>query len=402
MPKTAENAIYKVVIENSCKPLIDWFNKSHPSAAEAALIPADKNAEKKPLHATFHFDESARVLIQSKDSETFTYLSQGEIKKGAEQFQQDTLAGATACSFSAPSEAITQELKFTVISEMPENSIDIKFPFSGKFFSLALEDFTHSLLSMTCLNMNPEISPEKLTALQKIFGKLITIESDDNKKLKQNDENLEVIKAAANAELKKDNLDSQSAPSVEINKSKPAEKSDDKKDDSKTDPATKTKTDAAVDSAITKTKEAVSDVVKEAVSQVKTAADETRTTTIKEVAQATHVASKEFIADAKTAAKEVVAESIQNARSTVVSSIKAPFIYLNEKALVVKKEIKDKAEKAMTFVKEKSIQIKNSVVATVKEQATLIQNKAVVAKEAVMTAVKNRVDYLKDLLVKKK
>ncbi len=393
-PKTAENSLYRDAIENSCKKVLSWYSKSKPTPAEQALIPA----EKKTPHFTFHFDESARELIQSKNSETFTYLAQAEIKKGQEQFQTDSLNGAVTCSFSAPSEAVTQELNLKVISEMPENSIDMNFPYKGKFISLALEDSSRSVISMTCLNMSPEITTEKMADLQKVFGKLISIDNSEQKTLDRPVETPTAITALANSELTKNQPATELTPPAEINKPDAAKKND----ESKTAAANKIKTDVAIDSAITKTKETISDVVKEAVSQVKTAADETRSTTIKEVTQATREVSKEFIADAKKAAKEVVSESIESAQSTVIKTVKAPFIYLNNKALEVKKEIKDKVAHAAAYVKEKSIRIKDAVTTTISETAAVVKQKALAAKDALANALKSPTEYWTDFLAKTK
>ena len=391
-PKTIDNVLFRDAIESSCKPALDWFAKSNASPSELSLTPADK----KTPHYNFHFNESAHDLIQRKNSNSFIYLSQGQIKNGQDLFQSDTLAGAVTCSFFAPSDTITHELNFKVISEMPENSTDLNFPFSGNFLSLALEDSSQSILSLTCLNMKKELTPEKMTALQTIFGKLITINNSDSNDIKNLNTPLDTpsnLLTGTTSDFSKNKVKSSDNPLAEI---KIAAESG-KKEENKTLPAKKNNADSVIDTVITRTKETISDVVKEAVSQVKTAADETRSTTIKEVSKATREVSKEFIADAKAAAKEVVSETIQSAQTAAIKTAEAPFIYLNDKALEVKTEIKGKAIQVITFVKEKSLQIKDTVTTAATDEIESIKKKAISAKSTVINSLKSSSDYWKNL-----
>lgn len=322
--KTEENIIFKSKIETSCKTVAAWFKKM--TLQEGSPTPVKQ--KKSPL--ILKFNASAKELIQIKNAAEFSYLANGQIKKGHDQFQQDVLAQIISCVFNASAESSTEENQFKVISEMPGSLLDLNFDFKGARFSLALEDSQHLMLGMTCFNLSMTSESNKKEILQKLFTPFILL--DD----KMDAAPLALIKPTA---TEKKSEAAVAEPSVSILE-------------------TQKKSNEAFDEAIAKAKVTLHEIVKDSLIEVKKTTDETRAETIVKVKEAAREVSKEIIQNTKKAASEVIVESVATLKKEVVDTFKKPFVFITKKATQLKNSVATGAKKTFNSIQQKSKSLK--------------------------------------------
>ncbi len=377
-----DNLITTAKIDSDCKTTTDFYNRILRQYG-------GENLSAKSKRLLLQFSDAAKVLIQSKGVSEFKYLANGEIKSGRELLKQDLLDKKITCLFTATAKSSPNESTFRVLSEMSESTFENDQATAGSHFALALEDSSHLMLSLSCMNATFNLAKDGKENLQKILGTLIKIED----------------KIDTSADLK----DSTHLNNDVAAKPQPKQNPEDGKS---TAAEAQKKAAGMVDDVVSKAKATIHEVVKDTLVEIKTTTDQTRSETIVEVKKATQELTSEALEHAALVAQKLSEETIKNATAAaeklsdhIIEKSAAAAQVIADKAIekasaaaiTVSKEVLAESEKTADRVVKNSVKTAvNAVIETATKPLEYVQGKVRDAIEASVDTTKSIYNYFKE------
>lgn len=321
--KTKENSFYKSEFAKYCKTL------------------KDKTQENKASDISLTFSDQAKQLVSNNSNQDITFISNGKIQSGHDQFKSSVQSGTATCVMTSQvaKDLKNYSFKYVTDTEDTKPETDIGFDFKGNRTVILLQDSENAMHSMLCLNLKMKSLAERKSALSQIFGAEIKIEEKEKVVVQTQIKDDSVKKAEA---LLNQDMAPQSQTLVPTQTADETQKKD-KQENPLSDPAklldtALTKVEDSAEKTIEKSKEAAKEVIKTAAAE-----------TVK-------------------SANEIVDHAVDKATKSVVDTIKSPFIYVQEKVSAAVEAVKDTystaVKKSSEFISETNQKISKAYKST--------------------------------------
>lgn len=323
--KTKENSIFKSTYLNNCKSIALW---------------AKNFTQKEASGSELKFDSSAIELIRTAGQSNFSFISEGSIKSGADEFEKIVRAGKQACMITSQNQPLPESSVFEYVTDSSDSNTEIGFEFNGTRTVIVFKDSSHTLHSLLCLNTKLSTEKDKKAALQKIFGSKIQIqEKEPAKKVVT-----EIVASEATDLLNKDVAATPGPSDVGAAATK---------DNSSSSAAAAAVTAGAkaagsllekvnVNESVEKIGNKVKEVTDHGVEKVKEVADHG----VEKVEQATTKVIKEakdagvaIITQAQESASIVAKKAIKDAQDAIIETATKPFVVVKDAILYFPKKI---------------------------------------------------------------
>lgn len=196
--KTKENSIYKSTFTANCKSIGLWAKKISQKDNHYT------QTETLPQLSDFTFKQNAADLINSAGKSDFSFIVNGAVKTGKDNFRQAVQDGLVTCFMTTQITKSSDDLKYKYVTDTNDSTppTDIGFEFNGNRSVIVLQDSNSAIHSMLCLNLKLSTEKDKKSVLQKVFGASIQIsEKEPTKKVTTEIVNSDTAKAVLNQDV---------------------------------------------------------------------------------------------------------------------------------------------------------------------------------------------------------